>query len=57
MDVFLQVRSNLIDPVVEACRLFRWAGNDQGGPGLINKDAVYFVYYSIVEVPLDHVLQ
>ena len=57
MDVSLQVWSDSIDPVVEACRLFRRAGNDQGGPGLINKDAVYFVYYDIVKFPLDHVLQ
>ena len=53
----IQVRADLIDPVVKIRRIFGWAGYDEWGPGLINEDAVHFVYYGIMKFPLDHVLK
>ncbi len=34
---------------------FDGAGDDQGGPGLIDENRVHFVHDGVVELPLDHV--
>ncbi len=52
-----QVRANLIDLVVKIRRIFRWAGNDEWCPCLINEYAIHLVYYGIVKFPLDHILK
>ena len=57
ISVFLKARDDAVDLVVFIGGLFRGAGDDERGPGLVDQDGVHFVDNGVVELALGIVLQ